>query len=316
MKIGFLFAGQGSQYVGMGKDLYETYEEAHQLIDHIQLDIDLKKVMFEGPLEKLTLNHYNQPAIIAVEMMILQQLNKAHIHALYCAGLSLGEYGALASAGVFDPDTAIQIVYQRALAMEKASKKVDSAMAAVLNLPEDQLQKAVEEARSEGYVAICNYNCPGQLVISGERKAVEKASAYARTLGARRVIALNTAGPFHTALLKEAGEELHDYFQQITFHEMKTPVIFNTTAKERDKDETIASLLERQVSHPVYFEKSIRYMIDHGVDTFIEIGPGKVLSGFVAKIDRKVKRYHIEDRKTLENTIKELELLCVKEKLF
>ena len=316
MKIGFLFAGQGSQYVGMGKDLYDTYEEARQLIDHIHLDIDLKKVMFEGPLEKLTLNRYNQPAIIAAEMMICQQLHKANIHAAYCAGLSLGEYGALASAGVFEAERAIQIVYKRARAMEKASEGVDSAMAAVLNLTEDQLQKAVEQARSEGYVAICNYNCPGQLVISGERKAVEKASSLALELGARRVIELNTAGPFHTALLKKAGEELHYYFQHITFHEMKTPVIFNTIAKELDAHDTIARRLEEQVSHPVYFEKSIRYMMDHGVDTFIEIGPGKVLSGFVGKIDRKVKRYHIEDKETLEKTIKELESLCVKEKLF
>lgn len=302
-KIGFVYAGQGSQVVGMGKSFYDNYQIAKDVFDNIDLDIDVKKLCFEGPIEELSKTSNTQPCMVAVAVVATKLLKENGINPDYVAGLSLGEYSALNAAGVLDDQTAINLVRFRGQAMEEAAAGIESKMIAIIGLDRDLLNEAVNEASELGVVSIANYNCPGQLVIGGEAKAVTKASELALEKGARRAIPLNTSGPFHTKLLEAASVKLKERFETVTFNEMKVPVIFNSTAKELAEDTTVAKMLEKQVMSSVYFEDSIRYMIANGVDTIIEIGPGKVLSGFVRKIDRKIKTYQVEDRASLEKTL-------------
>ena len=302
-KIGFVYAGQGSQVVGMGKSFYDNYQVAKDVFDQIDLDIDVKKLCFEGPIEELSKTSNTQPCMVAVAVVATKLLKENGINPDYVAGLSLGEYSALNAAGVLDDQTAINLVRFRGQAMEEAAAGIESKMIAIIGLDRDLLNEAVNEASELGVVSIANYNCPGQLVIGGEAKAVTKASELALEKGARRAIPLNTSGPFHTKLLEAASVKLKERFETVTFNEMKVPVIFNSTAKELAEDTTVAKMLEKQVMSSVYFEDSIRYMIANGVDTIIEIGPGKVLSGFVRKIDRKIKTYQVEDHASLEKTL-------------
>lgn len=302
-KIGFVYAGQGSQVVGMGKSFYDNYQVAKDVFDQIDLDIDVKKLCFEGPIEELSKTSNTQPCMVAVAVVATKLLKENGINPDYVAGLSLGEYSALNAAGVLDDQTAINLVRFRGQAMEEAVAGIESKMIAIIGLDRDLLNEAVNEASELGVVSIANYNCPGQLVIGGEAKAVTKASELALEKGARRAIPLNTSGPFHTKLLEAASVKLKERFETVTFNEMKVPVIFNSTAKELAEDTTVAKMLEKQVMSSVYFEDSIRYMIANGVDTIIEIGPGKVLSGFVRKIDRKIKTYQVEDQASLEKTL-------------
>ena len=302
-KIGFVYAGQGSQVVGMGKSFYDNYQVAKDVFDQIDLDIDVKKLCFEGPIEELSKTSNTQPCMVAVAVVATKLLKENGINPDYVAGLSLGEYSALNAAGVLDDQTAINLVRFRGQAMEEAAAGIESKMIAIIGLDRDLLNEAAKEASELGVVSIANYNCPGQLVIGGEAKAVTKASELALEKGARRAIPLNTSGPFHTKLLEAASVKLKERFETVTFNEMKVPVIFNSTAKELAEDTTVAKMLEKQVMSSVYFEDSIRYMIANGVDTIIEIGPGKVLSGFVRKIDRKIKTYQVEDQASLEKTL-------------
>lgn len=302
-KIGFVYAGQGSQVVGMGKSFYDNYQVAKDVFDQIDLDIDVKKLCFEGPIEELSKTSNTQPCMVAVAVVATKLLKENGINPDYVAGLSLGEYSALNAAGVLDDQTAINLVRFRGQAMEEAAAGIESKMIAIIGLDRDLLNEAINEASELGVVSIANYNCPGQLVIGGEAKAVTKASELALEKGARRAIPLNTSGPFHTKLLEAASVKLKERFETVTFNEMKVPVIFNSTAKELAEDTTVAKMLEKQVMSSVYFEDSIRYMIANGVDTIIEIGPGKVLSGFVRKIDRKIKTYQVEDQASLEKTL-------------
>lgn len=306
MKIGFIYAGQGSQVVGMAKSFYDNYPEAKEVLDTIALDIDIKSLCFEGPIEELSKTSNTQPCMVATAIIATKLLKANGITPAYACGLSLGEYSALQCAGVFDVQTAIELVRFRGLAMEEAAKGIESKMVAVLGLDRALLLEAVEQASSLGVVQIANYNCPGQLVIGGQKDAVDKASELALEKGAKRAIPLNTSGPFHTSLLKGAGDALHDKFKEVTFNEMNIPVIFNSTAKPLEAGVSIATMLEKQVQSSVYFEDSIRYMMDQGVDTIIEIGPGKVLSGFVKKISKEINVYQVEDKESLEKTIEGL----------
>ena len=280
MKLGIIYAGQ---VVGMGKSFYPR-----EIFDQNE---DLKELCFNGPLEKLSYTPYTQPCMVMVATIITDLLKEHGIVPDYTAGLSLGEYSALYCAGVFK--------------RQEAVSEIESEMIAVLGMKEELLQDLCHQASSLGVVSISNYNCPGQLVVAGEKKAVEKVKELALENKARRVIALNTSGPFHTSLLKEASLALKERFKKETFHEMKIPVIFNTLGHEIEY-QSIPEILEKQVMSPVYFEKSIRYMIDQGVDTIIEVGPGKVLSGFVRKIDRSIQLYQIEDMESLKKTVKAL----------
>lgn len=296
MKIGFLYAGQGSQVVSMGQSLYQYSPLVKEVYDQYP---NLKQLSFQGPLEELSKTENTQPCMVLLATIITDLLKKNGIYPDYVAGLSLGEYSALYCAEVFDRHTVVDIVRFRGQVMKDAVIDVDSKMVAVMSMERSTLEEICKQASKEGVVSIANYNCPGQLVIAGESQAVEKASELALKQGARRVIPLNTSGPFHTALLKEASLKLKEQFKTITFNPMKVPVIFNCLGSEKGNQQ-IPYLLEKQVMAPVYFEDSIRYMLNQGVDTLIEIGPGKVLSGFVRKIDKSIKTYQVEDEESLK----------------
>ena len=282
MKLGFLYAGQGSQHPGMGKDLYETYPVFRQVFDSAALDFDLKSICFEDPDGVLNQTRYTQPCMVAFATALTAVLKEKGIVPDVAAGLSLGEYAALCAAGVFDAKTAIELVAFRGKAMERAAEGMECAMIAVLKLDRAQLQEACDASASLGVVSIANYNCPGQLVIGGEAAAVKQAAALAKEKGAK-CIPLKVSGPFHTALMAPAGDALREYFTNITFAEPQIPVLFNCLGAEKEASDSIPKLLEQQVQSSVYMEDSIRRMAAMDVDGIVEIGPGKVLSGFVRK---------------------------------
>lgn len=283
MKLGFLYAGQGSQHPGMGADLYRTFDAFRAVLDSAEVDFDLKKVSFEDPDGILNETRYTQPCMVAFAAGLTAVLRQEGIEPAVAAGLSLGEYSALHAAGVFDAATAVKLVAFRGRAMEEAAAGRESAMMAVLNLDRAPLQECCDEAGDLGCVVIANYNCPGQLVIGGEKAAVEKAAALAKEKGARRCLPLKVSGPFHTPLMAPAGDALRNYFQGVDFAQPQIPVIFNCLGDVKDESVTIQDLLVRQVQSSVFMEDSIRKMAAMGVDGIVEIGPGKALAGFVKK---------------------------------
>ena len=303
MKVAFLYAGQGSQHVGMGQDLYEQYPQFREIFDNAQLDFDLKKLCFEGPEETLSQTQYTQPCMVAFAAGVTAILRDAGIRPELAAGLSLGEYSALHAAGVFDAQTAISLVAFRGKAMAEAVTGRPCGMAAILQLDREKLQAACDGASDVGVVEIANYNCPGQLVIAGDAAAVDKASLLAKEAGARRVVPLKVSGPFHTSLMSPAGDALREKFKTVTFGEMDFPVLFNCKGDVMGEGDTIPALRERQVQSSVYMEDTIRRMAELGVDTIVEIGPGKALSGFVRKTVKEIKTYPVETVKDLEAAI-------------
>lgn len=283
MKLGFLYAGQGAQHPGMGADLYEAYPAFRAVYDNAKVDFDLKEVSFTDAAGVLNQTRYTQPCMVAFAAGLTTVLAQQGIRPAVAAGLSLGEYSALHAAGVFDAETAIELVAFRGKAMETAAAGRESAMMAVLNLDRDSLQAVCEEASDAGCVVIANYNCPGQLVIGGDKAAVEKAAALAKEKGARRCMPLKVSGPFHTPLMAPAGEALAKRFETVDFRPMEIPVLFNCLGDVKDDTQTIPELLVRQVQSSVYMEDTIRTLAAMGLDALVEIGPGKVLSGFVKK---------------------------------
>lgn len=285
VKLGFLYAGQGSQRAAMGADLYKAYPIYRAVLDRAaeETDFDLRETCFHGPEEVLNRTRYTQPCMVAFAAGLTAVLAEKGIVPSAAAGLSLGEYSALHAAGVFDAKTAVRLAAFRGSVMEKAAAGRDSAMMAVLNLDREALQSACDEASALGTVVIANYNCPGQLVIGGDRAAVERAAALARERGARRCLPLRVSGPFHTPLMAPAGEALKAYFQSIPFEEPKIPVVFNCLGDVREEGTSIQSLLVRQVQSSVYMEDSIRKLVSMGLDALLEIGPGRALAGFVKK---------------------------------
>ena len=303
MGLAFIYAGQGSQFEGMGKELYNSNKIFKDVYDEIDIENKIKNISFNSSIEELSKTENTQPAMVLFAIAMTEVLKNKGIIPEMVAGLSLGEYSALYTAGVFNKKQAINLVSFRGNTMANACKDIECGMSAVLGLDRESLKDACSKSKEFGVCEIANYNCPGQLIISGNKEAVEKAGEYAKENGAKRVIPLNVSGPFHTSLMKSAGDKLRDLFLSENFSEIQIPVVFNTTANILQENDNIKELLEKQVQSSVYFEDSIRYMIASGIDTFLEIGPGKVLSGFIKKISRDVKIYQVQDLQSLEKCI-------------
>ena len=282
MKTAFLYAGQGSQVKGMGKDLYEAFPAFRKAYDEAELDFDVKTLSFEDPEGKINETRYTQPALVAFACGMTAVLRENGILPDYALGLSLGEYSALEAASVFSAKTAVEMVAFRGKKMEEASKGIESSMAAILGMSEEALDKVCKEVG--GAVSLCNLNCPGQIVIGGEKKAVEEASKLALEAGAKKAIPLKVSGPFHTSFMKSAGEALREYFKDISFREGTCPVLHNFLGRERQEgDPSVPELLVEQVQKPVRMEEDLRRLLDLGVRNFVEIGPGKTISSFLKK---------------------------------
>jgi [acyl-carrier-protein] S-malonyltransferase len=305
-KIAFIFPGQGSQTVGMGKDIAESDANARALFQAAdeRLGFSLSSLIFEGPQETLTLTYNAQPALLTTSIALLEKVKEAGIAADYVAGHSLGEYTALVAAGAISFADAVYAVRKRGEFMEEAVPAGEGTMAAVLGMDAAALEAVTNEISAQGDpVQLANLNCPGQIVISGSKAGVEKAGQLAKERGAKRVIPLEVSGPFHSSLMKPAAGKLQEVLNGIAIHDAKIPVIANVTAEPVVKKEEISRLLIEQLYSPVRWEESVQTMIALGVDTFIEIGPGKVLSGLVKKIDRNVRVHAVNDLETLKSTV-------------
>lgn len=284
-KIAFIFPGQGAQYAGMGRDFYEQFEESKVVFDKANeiLGLDIKSIIFEEN-EKLNITEYTQAAMITTIAAILAHINTIGIVPDVCAGLSLGEYAALIQSKVLSAEDAIWLVRKRGIYMQESVPVGLGTMSAVLGMENEVVEKICKE--TEGIVSIANYNCPGQVVISGEVDAVEKASKSLKEAGARGIIPLKVSGPFHSKMLVKAGEKLREELQSATIHTPQIPYVANVTAQYVTYEDDIIDLLSNQVSSSVRWQQSIEAMIADGVEVFIEIGPGKTLSSFVKKIDK------------------------------
>ena len=299
-KTAFLFAGQGAQYLGMGRDLYDHYPIVKETIDQASqvLGYDLR-YLIDTEEEKLNQTRYTQPAILATSVAIYRLLQEKGHQPDMVAGLSLGEYSALVASGALDFEDAVALVAKRGVYMEEAAPAGSGKMVAVLNTPVEVIEEACQKASELGVVNPANYNTPAQIVIGGEGAAVDRAVELLQEAGTKRLIPLKVSGPFHTALLEPASQKLAETLAQVNFSDFTCPLVGNTEARVMQKED-IAQLLTRQVKEPVRFYESIEVMQEAGVTNFIEIGPGKVLSGFVKKIDKTAKLANVEDQASLE----------------
>ena len=302
-KIAFVFPGQGAQYTGMAKDFYEKFPVSREVFEKASKvsGLDIKTLCFEEN-KNLNITEYTQIAMLTAEIAILRAVEEAGIHSQVNAGLSLGEYGALAASGVMREEDAFAIVRKRGILMQEAYP-TGGAMSAILGTDVELIEKICEE--TPGIVSIANYNCPGQIVITGEEKAVLTAGEALKAAGARRVIPLKVSGPFHCELLKEAGKKLGEELEKIEIQTFAIPYVTNVTAQYITESDQVKNLLVKQVSSSVRWQQCVEQMINDGVDTFIEIGPGKTLTGFLKKINRNVKALHIEKIEDLEAVRKE-----------
>mgnify|MGYP003268794168 CR=1 FL=1 len=298
MKLGFIFAGQGAQYVGMGQEFYEHFQEARDIYAQSDIDIDVQRVCFEGPVDTLNETSYAQPCILTTSLAIAKVVEAHGIYPDYVAGLSLGEYSALAYANAFSVHDAIQIVRARGQLMSEALPAGTTSMAAVLAMEADKIEKVIADIDG---VTIANYNCPGQIAITGTKEAVEIASEKLKEAGAKRVIPLKVSGAFHSPLLEEASFQLKAVLGKYDIQKPKIPVVYNISGKEEDGD--LKDILTKQIKSSVYFYQSLQYMIEHGVEAFVEIGPGKALSSFVKKTDKTIPVYSVDNVESLNKML-------------
>ncbi len=303
-KIAFVFPGQGSQFVGMGRELADNFSEAAEAFREADaaLGFSISQLCFAGPDEDLRQTYNTQPALLATQVACLRVLTGKGVRAEMAAGHSLGEYGALVAAGALDFGEALEIVRQRGKLMQEAVPS-GGLMAAILGLEGSQVEEVCRLARETGIVEPANFNCPGQVVIAGERAAVERAGVLAKEAGAKRVMTLAVSGPFHSSLMRDAGAKLAGVLDQVAWREPQIPVVANYSADYVNHPQALRDSLIAQVSGAVRWEESVRKMHQDGVNVFIEVGPGKVISGLIRKIVPEAATLNVEDVKSLEKTL-------------
>lgn len=309
-KVAFVFPGQGAQYVGMGKDFVENFPIAKKVFEEAsnELNIDMQKLCFEGPEDELMKTENTQPAILTTSIAILRVLENEGFNCDITSGLSLGEYSSLVKSNILSFKDAVKLVKKRGKYMQEEVPVGVGGMAAILGLDRDKLQSCIDSTKEFGVVEAANYNTPGQIVISGEIKAIEASVKMAKELGAKKAVVLPVSAPFHCSLLQGAGEKLKKDLESLEINDSQIPVVNNADASVLlSKSEVIPSLV-KQVSHSVLWEDSISLMLDEGVDTFIEIGPGKTLSSFIKRISKakkkKVNIHNVQDMDTFKQLLK------------
>lgn len=308
MKRAFLFPGQGAQTIGMGKDIYEKYEEAKKIYDKASeiSGVDIKKLCFEGPEEELNKTENTQIAILTTSLAILEVLKTYKIKADIEVGLSLGEYVALIDSGIISFEEGIKLIQKRGYYMGNLLPNEDFAMAAVIGLDSEKIEEICKKiSEEEKFVVPANYNCSTQTVISGEANAITKATEQLKEAGARKVIPLKTSGPFHTIKLQKAKEAYEKELENITFKPSKTKVIKNLDGTYYSENDNVKEILANHIISPVRFDKAIELMKSEDVIEYVEIGPGKTLTGFVKKDNKEAKVYNINNLESLENYLKE-----------
>ncbi|MYL48730.1 ACP S-malonyltransferase [Halobacillus litoralis] len=301
-RIACVFPGQGSQEVGMGKAMYEAYPAVKQLFDEADeaLGYSLTRLMFEGPAEELTKTENAQPALLLNSIAIQRVLQQEGVAPAMTAGHSLGEYSALVSAGALDPMEAVQLVHVRGKLMEEAYPTGMGTMAAVLGLSQEEIEEVLRDFDGELAVDLANINCPGQIVISGTKEGVDKASDQLSEAGAKRVLPLNVSGPFHSRLMKSASDDFADHLSETKIYDAKVPVYANVTASPVTSAEEIEKLLVEQLYSPVRFQQILEAFVEEDVDAIVEVGQGKVLSGLVRKVKRRMKTFSVQDPESLQ----------------
>ncbi len=305
MSTAFIFPGQGAQVVGMGKDFYETYEVSREVFDQASelLNLDMKHICFEEN-EEINITEYTQAALLTTSIAMLRVLEQKGIKPDVCAGLSLGEYCAMVASEVMSFEDAVKTVRERGILMQEAVPLGVGAMCAVIGLDNDVIQEVCDGI--EG-VSVANFNCPGQTVISGKKEAVEEAADKLKESGAKRCMMLNVSGPFHSSMLKEAGEKLYDVLQDVELNEKFTiPYVTNVTAEYVTDTKNIKELLRDQVSSSVRWQQCVERMLENGVDTFVEIGPGKTLAGFMKRIKKDVTMINIQSVGDIDQAVEQL----------